>query len=104
MTLVESLDDLDAESREAIESALAESSFVIEIIRIESIAEGPALREWKVETAQGPRRFLTQLDSWPRNLENGAVLIQDVSEDLYVVRDLDALDARSRDELWSYAD
>ncbi len=55
-----------------------------------------------METTRGPRRFLTLLDSWPRELEGGRILIEDVSEDLYLVRDPDALDAKSREMLWYY--
>ena len=54
------------------------------------------------QTARGARRFLTHLDSWPRELEGGGILIEDVSEDLYLVRDPGALDTKSRERLWYY--
>ena len=95
-------EELDASSREALGEALAEAFFVMEVIRIDSIEDGPALREWRVETRRGPRRFLTQLDAWPRELEGGGSLIEDVSEDLYLVRDPGALDSKSRERLWYY--
>ncbi len=99
---VESLEELNASSREAIGEALAEASFLMEVVRIDSIEDGPALREWRVVTTRGPRRFLTQLDAWPRELEGGGILIEDVSEDLYLVRDPGALDEKSRERLWYY--
>lgn len=95
-------EELDGASREALEGALAEAGFLMEVTRVESIEDGPALREWRVETNRGTRRFLTQLDCWPRELEGGGILIEDISEDLYLVRDPGALDAESRERLWYY--
>jgi hypothetical protein len=102
VAFVSSPEELDAPSREALGEALASASFLMEVVRIDSIEDGPALREWRVETTRGPRRFLTQLDAWPRELGDGGVLIEDVSEDLYLVRDPEALDAKSRERLWFY--
>ena len=102
VAFVKSPGDLDAGSREALEGALAEAGFLMEVTRIESIEDGQALREWRVETKRGTRRFLTQLDSWPRELEGGGILIEDISEDLYLVSDPKKLDAESRERLWYY--
>ena len=102
VAFVKSPDDLDAVSREALEGALAEASFMMEVTKIESIEDGQALREWKIETKRGARRFLTQLDSWPRELEGGGILIEDISGDLYLVRDPKVLDGESRERLWYY--
>ncbi|MFV1995624.1 MAG: DUF1854 domain-containing protein, partial [Verrucomicrobiales bacterium] len=70
LALVDSLDELDPDSRAVLEGELAARAFAIEITAIEAIRSGPALREWEVRTRQGPgtRRFLTALDAWPRTL------------------------------------
>ena len=57
-----------------------------------------------MRTKAGPRTFETRLGSWPRKLEGGGVLIQDVAEDLYHIRDTTALDEASQKLLWAYSD
>lgn len=102
--LVESLDDLDPRSREALEQALASAGFLIRITKIETIDTEHDIRNWKVLTAGGTRRFQTRLGSWPRKLDDGGVLIQDVAEDLYLIADVGELDERSRKILWAFSD
>ncbi len=104
IALVESLDDLDARSRGLLEQHLHEKTFAIEITAILSVAEGPSSREWQVETSSGARKFLSPLDAWPRVLDTGGVVIQDISEDLYVVPEIEELDAKSRRMLWALMD
>ena len=95
---------LDAVSRAALETALAVAGFVLDIVRVCAVDEDFELRTWHVETERGPRRFQTPLDAWPRELEDGALVIQDVHGDLYRVRDPERLDAKSRELLWTFAD
>ncbi len=104
VALVDDVTALDPESREAAGKALAESSFVMEIVRIDSIEEEFEIRAWIVQTRQGPRRFQTRRDAWPRELPSGGHLIRDVAGDVYRVADLDALDERSRELLWALMD
>ena len=104
VALVESVADLDEASREAVERALAESSFVMEIVRIDSIEEEFEIRAWNVRTRQGPRRFQTRRDEWPRELPGGGHLIRDVAGDVYRVADSGALDEQSRELLWAFMD
>ena len=72
---------------QALERALAEASFVLEVRRVDSVEEEVEIRQWKVETRQGPRSFQTHLDDWPRVLPMGGLLIRDVSGDLYRLPD-----------------
>ncbi len=102
--LVTDVRALEPESREAVEEALAEAGFVLEIERIESVDEEVEIRTWVVHTRQGPRSFQTRLDDWPREVPGGGYLIRDVAGDLYYVADVQSLDARSRDLLWAYVD
>jgi hypothetical protein len=104
VALVESVTDLDEASRGAVERALAESSFIMEIVRIDSIDEEFEIRSWEVRTRQGPRRFQTRRDEWPRELPDGGHLIRDVAGDVYRVADVDALDERRRELLWAFMD
>jgi hypothetical protein len=93
----------DAESRRALEAALAEAGFVLEVTRVAAIEEEVEIRHWRVETRQGPRTFQTHLDDWPRTLPLGGLLIRDVAGDLYRLEP-DRLDAHSRELLWAFVD
>lgn len=95
---------LDPVSRLALETALARGGFALDIVRVLDVDEDFELRTWAVETEQGLRRFQTPLDAWPREVAGGAFVIEDVYGDLYRVRDLNRLDARSRELIWAFAD
>jgi len=101
---VRDLADLDEDSREAIELTLAEIGFVLEITAIHAIEEEFEIRNWDVETRQGPRTFQTEHDEWPWALENGGILIRDVAGDLFLIPSPAALDAASRKLLWAFLD
>ena len=102
--LIRAPTELDAASRNALEDALAEAGFVLEIVAIESVTEEIEIRHWKVETVQGPRSFQTQLDDWPRTVPSGGTLIRDVAGDLYYIKDPSSLDKKSRVLLWAFVD
>ncbi len=102
--LVPDVRALEPASREALEDALAEAGFVLQVERIESVDEEVEIRTWKVRTRQGPRSFQTRLDDWPREVPGGGFLIRDVAGDLYHVADPAALDETSRELLWAFVD
>ncbi len=102
--LVADLSDLDGTSRAALEAALAEAGFVFRVTAIREVDEEVEIRGWRVDTVQGPRRFQTRLDDWPRELPGGGILIRDVAGDLYHVPDPQALDRKSRRLLWAFVD
>ncbi|HJR66174.1 MAG TPA: DUF1854 domain-containing protein [Gemmatimonadaceae bacterium] len=104
VALVEDPATLGDESRVAIEHALAEAGFVLEVTRVVSIEEEVEIRQWKVETKHGPRFFQTHLDDWPRVLPKGGLLIRDVGGDLYLLAAPQKMDARSRELLWAFVD
>jgi hypothetical protein len=95
---------LDARSRELLEDALVEADFVFEIEAIDAIEEETEIRCWSVDTRQGPRRFQTRRDDWPRPVPGGGLLIRDVAGDLFHIAVPARLDARSRKLLWAYVD
>ena len=96
--------ELDTESLEALELGLAEAGFVIEVTAIRRLVEEVEIYDWEVESAQGPRRFQTKRDDWPRKMPGGGLLIRDVAGDLFFVADPDALDPRSAQLLWVFID
>jgi len=95
---------LDAESRRALSAVLVRSGFVLEITRILAVEEDFELRSWRVLTARGPRAFQTPLDAWPRRLDGGGLVLEDVYGDLYRVSHPHALDAQSQKLLWAFVD
>lgn len=95
---------LDAGSRAALEQALAEAGFLLEVTRVVAVEEEVEIRHWRVVTRQGPRSFQTRLDDWPRSLPDGGFLIRDVAGDLYHIAAPQALDKRSRELLWAFVD
>ena len=104
IALVRDPTDLDADSRGALERAVAEAGFVLEVTQVVSIEEEVEIRQWVVETRQGRRSFQTHLDDWPRALPSGGLLIRDVGGDLYRLAAPGELDRRSRDLLWAFVD
>jgi hypothetical protein len=104
VALIDEPASLDAESRQALEQALAEAGFVLEVARVLEIEEEIEIRQWTVETKQGKRSFQTHLDDWPRMLPDGGLLIRDVAGDLYRLADPSSLDKKSRALLWAFVD
>ena len=104
VALIEEPAVLAPESRHAIEQALAEAGFVLEVTRVVSIEEEVEIRQWRVETKHGPRSFQTHLDDWPRALPNGGLLIRDVAGDLYLLAVPGEMDRRSKELLWAFVD
>jgi hypothetical protein len=104
VALVRDLSELEPESRRVLQSALLEAGFVLEVESVESIEDEIEIRTFRVRTRQGPRRFQTLRDEWPRPMPGGGILLRDVAGDLYLVRDPQALDRASRDRLWPLLD
>jgi hypothetical protein len=104
VALVENPATLGEESRGALEHALAEAGFVLQVTRVLSIDEEVEIRQWKVETKHGPRSFQTHLDDWPRVLPMGGLLIRDVGGDLYLLAAPQDMDRRSKELLWAFVD
>jgi hypothetical protein len=103
VAIVDDPADLEPESRRALEQALAEAGFVLEVTRVVDIDEEVEIRQWTVETQQGNRLFQTHLDDWPRVLPNGGLLIRDVAGDLYRLMP-EQMDKHSRELLWAFVD
>ncbi|HET9377376.1 MAG TPA: DUF1854 domain-containing protein [Chthoniobacterales bacterium] len=99
---IDSTAELDDSSRTALETTLRQTRFVFEVTAIEKVEDEFELRTWLVTTHQGPRSFQTKLDDWPRTLENGGIIIRDLSGDLYHIEDPTALDSASQKLIWAF--
>lgn len=104
IALIRDPGELDDASRAALEQALAEAGFLLEVIQVLSVEEEVEIRHWRVVTRQGPRSFQTRLDDWPRSLPDGGFLIRDVAGDLYHLPEPGELDKESRELLWAFVD
>jgi len=104
VALVRDLGDLDRDSRLAVEQALAETGFVLEVEAIESLVTEFEIRNWKVRTRQGACTFQTELDDWPRALPGGGLLFRDVAGDLFHIPRPKELDEKSLKLLWAFVD
>jgi len=104
VAIVDDPAELDTESRVALEQALAEAGFVLEVTRVLDIDEEVEIRQWTVEARQGQRTFQTHLDDWPRAVPNGGILIRDVAGDLYRLAAPAQMDRKSRELLWAFVD
>jgi hypothetical protein len=104
VAIVDDPELLEPESRRALEHALAEAGFVLEVTRVVDLDEEVEIRQWTVETRQGRRSFQTHLDDWPRILPGGGLLIRDVAGDLYRLAAPKEMDKHSRELLWAFVD
>ena len=104
VALVKDPAELDPGSRDALERALADAGFLLEVTRVVAVEEEVEIRHWRVITRQGPRTFQTRLDDWPRSLPDGGFLIRDVAGDLYHIASPKQLDKQSRELLWAFVD
>jgi hypothetical protein len=104
IAIVDDPASLEPESRRALEQALGEAGFVLDVTRVVEIEEEVEIRQWTVETRQGRRSFQTHLDDWPRTLPNGGILIRDVAGDLYRLASPTEMDKKSRELLWAFVD
>jgi hypothetical protein len=104
VALVRELGELDDESRAALERALGEAGFVVEVTGVEHVEDEIEIRTFRVRTEHGVRSFQTLRDEWPQEMPGGGLLIKDVAGDLYRVPAPEALDRRSRKKLVAFID
>ena len=104
LMLIHDLGQLPDDARRLVVEALAEVGFVLEITRVLSLQSEYEIRNWKVETRQGPATFQSKLDEWPHELSEGGLLIRDIADNLFVIPEPGALDAHSRKLLWAFVD
>jgi len=101
---IDHLGELSFESRQALQAGLLRSGFVLDVVRVLAVEEDFELRSFSVESVQGPRLFQTALDAWPRRIESGGVVIEDVYGDLYRIAEPHRLDERSLSLMRAFID
>ncbi len=100
--LIEDFVTLDSEEIKVVKESLKEMEFTMDIISIDSIEEDIELRRFEVQLSSGKRQFQTKLDVWPRIAIHGAIYIEDIFGDLYVIQRPSDLDAKSFKKLSPY--
>ncbi|HEY3236957.1 MAG TPA: DUF1854 domain-containing protein [Polyangiaceae bacterium] len=101
--MLESLDGLSANARQALAACLQDGYQVPRLTRILNIRELRHLYQWEVETDRGRHHF--EMDSVDENLrlvDGKRVVVRDTDENRYEIRDLSSLDDRSRTLLSRY--
>ncbi len=93
---IERLSGLAPQLRAMIEEELASREFIPEIRRIVDVSGFVTPCTWEVETDRGSTRFLLAGEESVRRLPPPALLIADAHGIQYLIRDLQALDRRSR--------
>jgi ATP-binding cassette, subfamily B, bacterial len=93
---LESSSLLSAESRKALESALAASELLPGVRQIERILAEATQSTWQVITDRGARSFIVEQEDHIRRLNDGRHLITDAHGMRYLVPRPEELDAKSR--------
>lgn len=95
--ILRNLEQLDAESRRAVEGCLEEYYMIPKITRVISIVEKFGVLTWNCETDHGTRSFrIRNRHSDIKMLYDGRVLIRDSNDNRYEIENVDALDKHSR--------
>ena len=102
IAFLEDLTKLSPEDRALVEEAIRMHGFLFRITAVKAVNRQHEVRVWEVETKQGHRAFQTRMDQWPRSLDTGGYLIQDICEDLYYIEDPKDLDEASRKLLYAF--
>jgi ATP-binding cassette, subfamily B, bacterial len=100
---IESPAALPAESRAALERALAASELLPRVERIEAVLEEATQSTWQVVTDRGARAFVVEQEDHIRRLADGRHLITDEHGMRYLVPRPEELDAKSRRLLSSFS-
>jgi ATP-binding cassette subfamily B protein len=87
---------LPAESRQALQSALAATELLPRVERIEAVLEAATQSNWRVVTDRGARNFVVEQEDHIRRLTDGRHLITDSHGMRYLIPRPEELDAKSR--------
>ena len=93
---IETLNELDAERRQLVESELASREFMPVIERIIDVSSYATPSTWTIVTNRGETKLILKGEEDIRRLAPPALLIADSNGIQYLIRDRGALDAHSR--------
>jgi Domain of unknown function (DUF1854) len=96
LVCVENPNQLATDSRIVLQEELARREFLPVISRIVSVSGNSEPCEWVVETDRGRTSFVLESEENVRRLERNKVAIKDSHGIRYLVKDVDALDKKSR--------
>jgi hypothetical protein len=102
--VVKTVDELEIDSREAVNRELGMHYFVPILRTINNIREEFGFLYWSVETDRGKKDFIMRdsIIGSTRRIADGRWLIIDINQTRYEIRDLKALDQRSQNLLERY--
>ncbi len=93
---IETLEDLPVDSRALIVAELASREFRPEITSILAVSSFATPSTWEVATDRGSTSFVLKGEEDIRRLSGSAMLITDKQGIQFLIRDLNALDNKSR--------
>lgn len=93
---IDTLDQLDAATRELVAEELAAREFMPAITRIRKVSGFATPSTWTVDTDRGATSFVLRGEEDIRRVGQHALLIADKHGIQFVIRDMAALDAHSR--------
>jgi hypothetical protein len=96
MAWIENLDDLDTESQNAVNAYLAVREFRPTVLRITSVSTYSTPSVWTLETDRGACKFELPSDESIRRLGGNRLVLTHANGMQFIIKDLFALDARSR--------
>jgi hypothetical protein len=96
MAWIENLDDLDTESQNAVNGYLALREFRPTVLRITSVSTYSTPSVWTLETDRGACKFELPSDESIRRLGGNRLVLTHANGMQFIIEDLFALDARSR--------
>jgi hypothetical protein len=93
---IDRLDDLPETTRMLVEEALASREFIPNIRQLRHVSTFATPSTWEVETDRGVTRFILKGEEDIRRLGPATLLIADSHGIQFLIRDLQAMDRRSR--------
>lgn len=96
MAWIENLDDLDTESQNAVNGYLAVREFRPTVLRITSVSTYSTPSVWTLETDRGACKFELPSDESIRRLGGNRLVLTHANGMQFIIENLFALDARSR--------
>ena len=102
IVIIESLNDLDAETRKTLTAEMARREFLPIIQRIVAVSMKSDPATWSVVTDRGPTTFLVEASDAVRRLDAERCLVVDMQGVRYLIVDRLKLDAPSRKFLDHY--
>ncbi len=93
--MIRSLNELDKDARKLLEAELRRRYVTPVIHEIKSISDKFGVVEWEVETDRGPKKFITRSLHDSLKESGAGLIITDMENNRYEIRDFSQLDAHS---------